>query len=87
MSRVRIHNPLPGTTPFTSTRNAAGFVRRGLAFMYDDVLHFHRPTPGFYQRLQDAEFERSVAEGRGDRVYWNGSAGHHKMLSPGKARS
>jgi len=55
--------------------------------MIDGALHFHGPAPGFYKRLETAEFERSIAEGRGQRIYWNGSAGHHKTKKPGQARS
>jgi len=38
----------------------------------DAVLHFHGPEPEFYQRLEAAEFERAIEQGRGERVYWNG---------------
>jgi hypothetical protein len=47
-------------------------------------LVFLGPAPAFRQRVEAAEFERSIAEGRGARVYWNGSAGPKKMKKPGE---
>jgi hypothetical protein len=85
-TRIRIHAPPEGCAPFTSSRRAAYFIRRGQARMVGDELHFHGP-PAFFQRLESAEFEQAVREGRGDRVYWNGSAGHHKAKKPGLVRS
>jgi hypothetical protein len=83
-NRVRIHAPPEGCAPFTSTRRAAYYVRQGRAVLVDGELHFHGPTPEFYQRLQTAKFEQAVAE-RGQ-VYWNGSR-KHGACKPGVARS
>jgi hypothetical protein len=39
--------------------------------MRNRQLVFYGPAQGFRERLALAEFERSVQEGRGDRIYWN----------------
>jgi hypothetical protein len=52
--------------------------------MRQGELVFLRAEPEFYRRLEAAEFERAVAEGRGDRIYWNGSAGPEKTKQPGE---
>jgi len=48
------------------------------------VLIFYGPDSEFYNRLDAAEFERAVREGRGERVYWNGKKGHNAMKRPGQ---
>jgi hypothetical protein len=88
-NRVRIHAPIGNCAPFTSPKRAQYFIRCGLAFLNgaEELEFFHRPA-GFLARLETAEFERSVAEGRGDRIYWNGSSKkRNAMLKPGEARS
>jgi hypothetical protein len=55
--------------------------------MVDGKLQFHGPGPGFYERLQAAAFDQAVREGRGYRVYWNGSRRGNAMCRLGEARS
>jgi hypothetical protein len=83
-AQIEIANPLPGGSCWTSLKRAENFVRRGLAMMRDGVLVFYGPTQEFRERFQAAEFERAFRHGRGDRVYWNGSAGAEKMKRPGE---
>jgi hypothetical protein len=74
-SRIAIGNPVPGGSRWTSFRRARELVRQGRAMIHDAMLHFHGPAPEFYHRLEAAEFERAIEEGRGERVYWNGRSG------------
>jgi hypothetical protein len=55
--------------------------------MSGDELEFFGPQPGFYSRLAESEFNRAFTEGRGERIYWNGSSGSHKPKKPGQVRS
>jgi hypothetical protein len=56
--------------------------------MREGELVFLGPTPGFRQRLETAEFERSVTEGRGNRIYWNGRQARHQATHlPGEVVS
>jgi hypothetical protein len=51
----------------------------------DVTLHFHRPEPEFYQRLEAAVFEHAIEDGRGERVYWNGRLPKaHATYRPGE---
>jgi hypothetical protein len=88
-NRVRIHAPIGNCAPFTSTRRAQHFIRRGLAFINgsDELEFFERPA-GFLARLESSQFERAIQEGRGDRLYWNGSSKkRHATHKPGQVRS
>jgi hypothetical protein len=46
-------------------------MRQGELVFLRAEPEFLRTEPEFYRRLETAEFERAVAEGRGDRIYWN----------------
>ena len=73
-SRIRIapsELAAPGSG-WTSARRAAKFVKQGRAVIEDGLLRFLRPAPGFYERLQAAVFEQSVAEGRQAAVFGKG---------------
>jgi hypothetical protein len=53
-----------------------------------ELVFLGQPSPGFRQRLETAEFERAVVEGRGDRVYWNGRQARHQATHlPGEVVS
>jgi hypothetical protein len=87
-SHVEILNPVPGGSRWTSSRRAQYFIHRGLAVMANGKLLFHGPGLEFRRRLEAARFEQAVAEGRGERVYWNGSRkSPWAMCRPGQARS
>jgi hypothetical protein len=54
----------------------------------DDALEFFERPAGFLARLETAEFNRAFTEGRGERVYWNGSSKKpNATFKPGKVRS
>jgi hypothetical protein len=87
-SRIKIAHFEGAGSSWTAGRRATKFIKQGRATLENGQLRFLGPEPGFYERLAAAEFERSVREGRGERVWWNGSRRRpNATFKPGEARS
>jgi hypothetical protein len=74
-------SPVPGAPSISS---AAAWLSSTAS---DELEFFERPA-GFLARLESSQFERAIQEGRGDRLYWNGSSKkRHATHKPGQVRS
>jgi hypothetical protein len=76
MSKVRIANPLPGSSRFTTASQAERYVRRKEAVIIDSVLHFLSPAEQRHmrnvERIIQSERRASDVYVRGI-VWWDGN--------------